>query len=303
MADYHLRDICSIDKPFGGKQVIFCGDFLQLPPVIKDRRKVESHFTFQSGAWEHARVRRMVLSENFRQTDVTFTRHLSAIRFGNLPARTKAFLDQSVRRSLPVDEPLRLFPVNRKVDALNSLKLRDLPGHPMQRNATFDGDERYRKTLIRNCPVPEKLVLKEGARVMLCRNDYQEGYRNGQRGILESFGSRLSPGLRVKLDGGARVYVGPAEFEWKNDRGAVMASMSQYPVKLAWAVSIHKSQGMTLENVVCDLAGCFEHGQVYVALSRIRTAEGLSLASPISKRQVMAHPDCVKFYPTVRRRR
>lgn len=305
MMDYHLRDITSIEEPFGGKQMIFCGDFLQLPPVVKNRRGVSTHFAFQAEAWKDASVKRMTLNENFRQTDVEFRKHLDAIRFGDLPPKTRDFLRESVQRPLDVEEPMRLYPLNRRVDALNKKKLAGLVTPTREYRAHFTGNQRLWQTLEKHCLVPAKLHLKTGARVMLCKNDYQEGYRNGQRGVLvdhtESgdWGDRLF----VELDGGGEVRVDPHCFEWKNDKGDILATMEQYPIKLAWAVTIHKSQGQTLDNVICDLRGVFEHGQCYVALSRVRSETGLSLVSAITRRQVRAHSACVEYYPRVRRRR
>lgn len=305
MTDYHLRDICGIEEPFGGKQVVFCGDFLQLPPVIKNRRRVKGQFAFQAKSWEDASVKRITLTENFRQQDVEFRKHLDAIRFGELTAEARDFLRAAVKRPLDTPEPMRLYPINRKVDTLNNRKLGELQSEIREYTAHFTGIQKLWKLLAKSAPVPPKLTLKTGARVMLCRNDPIEGYCNGDRGLLleHTEDGDWAKSLYIELERGGEVRVNQHAFEWKDDKGEVLATMEQYPIKLAWAVSIHKSQGATLDNVICDLRGVFEAGQVYVALSRVREAEGLSLASAILRRQVFANRACMDYYPRVKRRR
>lgn len=303
MIDWWLRALIGEDTPFARKQVVFVGDFFQLPPVIKRDDHVERELAFEANAWREAGVRTALLSHNHRQEqDQPFKDALDSLRTGTLAPRTAAFFAQCVGRAL--DEPTVLFPTNQQVARVNRTKLAALPGVLFTLRAKFSGPEWARKQLARFCFTEQKIDLKECAEVLLTRNVYDGGsgeeyFVNGDRGTLVR-GDGGGGDLRVCLerDDGREVDVKPKRFELRGGSNDVIATMTQYPVKLSYAISIHKSQGMTLSRVRCDLRRCFADGQAYTALSRARTINGLSLARPLNPESVFAHRKCVAFYGT-----
>lgn len=279
--------------PFGGVQVIFCGDFLQLPPVISryGGNRVKRHYAFESDAWKSADIEHVFMNENFRQHDPELLKHLNVVRMGKTPAETVEYFDSRVGAKL--EDPTRLYSTNAAADELNANKLRKLPGKQRVYEASFTGREKFHDRISSRCTAKMKLKLKVGAPVLLLRNNKGGGYVNGDRGhVIEM----RDAGIVVDKMNGNRVYVDLARWELKNADGRIIASMTQFPVKLAWAMTIHKSQGMTLDLLECDVSRCFEHGQAYVALSRVKTLEGLSLTEPLSQDSVSAGLKVVKFY-------
>lgn len=299
MMNYWLQKVRDSDEPFGGVQVVLVGDLLQLPPVDKDRSH-EHSFVFQHPAWEKAQLETYDLTRSFRQDDADFVRVLNEIRMGNVSEEAVEMFAPCVGREL--DRPTRLLPTNREVNDVNRAELAQLetPAVKYQAKITVAKDRNgqelswARKGIIRDVIADETLVLKVGAPVMMLKNDRDRAYVNGSRGVvLEAHPDEIV----VELDTGGVVYVRRAEWEMKdNDGTKVLATFAQIPVRLAWAITIHKSQGMTLERARVDLAHAFAPGQAYVALSRMKTLEGLCLAQPLSQRSVRAHPDIVAFY-------
>lgn len=280
--------------PFGGIQVILCGDFLQLPPVqMSGERKAERLFAFEAACWEAANVRPFLLQQNFRQADGAFVGHLLRLRRGEVPNDTRDFFRPCVGRVL--DKPTWLMARNDDAQRHNLAELAELPGHAMRFQATFTGTEPGQAALRKNCIAEPVLHLKPGAPVILLQNNAKLGTVNGMRATVEC-ASAKEERVDVILANGQPVALGLGEWEHRDAAGTLLATMKQYPVKLAWALTIHKSQGLTLDRVWCDLAQVFEAGHAYVALSRVRTVGGLALARPLVGAHIRAHAKAIEFY-------
>jgi len=302
MMDWWLRTLRDVDRPFGGVQMVFCGDFLQLPPVIKNRRVV-NHFAFQARAWDDAGLETVVLQKVHRQQDVDLVRYLRNLRFGDLTNETRDYFAECIDRPLDV-EPTHLFATNALVDRRNREKLSEIPGQATTFKAVISANSTHlRNRLLRDSFVNEVIDLKVGAAVLLARNCYEDGneYVNGDRGQVVNVGEDYTDVELLRDDRTVTVDATQWTLESVNPDGSrdVIASMIQLPIKLAWAVSIHKSQGQTIDPVHCDLARCFEKGQAYVALSRAARYEGLQLASAVTEKSVMVHSECAKFHREV----
>lgn len=279
-------------QPFGGVQLILCGDFLQLPPVqVPTAPKAEHLYAFEATAWEAAQIRPFLLQQNFRQADAGFVSHLLRLRRGEVALDTRAFFQPCVRRVL--DQPTWLTARNDTAQAHNLAELDRLPGHALGFKATFTGDEPWQEALRKNCIAEPIVRLKAGAPVILLKNDSELGIVNGMRGTVMS---ATPHDVIVRLPSGADVALARATWQHCDAEGRVLATMRQYPVKLAWALTIHKSQGLTLDRVRCNLAQVFEAGHAYVALSRVRSVDGLSLDHPLIGAHIRAAARAAEFY-------
>lgn len=274
------------DEPFGGLQVVFVGDFFQLPPVaprpivrpqiswIEDEHLT---FAFNGNAWEAAKPVVCYLTEQHRQNDPLFSALLSAIR-GNTVAKEHIDCLQTRRISHNAALPqsaLKLYSHNIDVDRINTQELARVPGAAHTFTMQAFGKKSLVASLKRGCLSPELLELKIGAKVMCTRNEQKGAFANGTLGIVTSFDKDTGEPC-VKTQQGKHITVEPAE--WSIEEGGRMAArIVQMPLRLAWAMTVHKSQGMSLDAAVVDLQHAFVEGQGYVALSRVRTLEGLSL--------------------------
>jgi ATP-dependent DNA helicase PIF1 len=302
LVDEVCRHIKDPNAPFGGLQVIFVGDFFQLPPVIN--RQAESvlpfaadtdgfgaEFAYASRAWRDLAPAVCYLTEQHRQDDPAFLRVLSAIRANACSAPERAFLGarRIDRDRLPRGCP-RLFTHNAAVDDINLKELAKLDGESHPFTMTTRGPEAFVRSLQRGCLSPETLALKEGAVVMFTKNDPGGRYVNGTLGTVIEFEAEEGYPV-VRTLGGRRVVAEPAT--WKiEENGRDRASVTQVPLRLAWAITVHKSQGMSLDAAVIDLSRAFEYGQGYVALSRLRTLSGLHLLG-LNERALRVHPEAV----------
>ncbi|XP_052776592.1 ATP-dependent DNA helicase PIF1-like [Mya arenaria] len=288
------RVIRKSDKPFGGIQLIICGDFLQLPPVTKgeERRK----FCFQSKAWRKCIDMNMELTDVRRQSDKTFISVLQNIRMGRCPEFVYTTLRGTAQNNIQQNGILatQLCTHKEDVNQINNFQLKKLTGPSKSYEAT-DSDEVYLKQINFLSPVPATLTLTVGAQVMLAKNvDITKGLVNGARGVVIGFetGSECNP--IVKFLCGLETAVKPTRWTFKVS-GGVLLTRKQIPLKLAWAISIHKSQGMTLDCVEISLSKVFESGQSYVALSRAKSLEGLRVLD-FDRKCVRADPEVLKFY-------
>jgi len=280
--------VCKLFKrnelPFGGMQVIFSGDFFQLPPIEKRRGYQEptifldsedvsnTPFAFKSKAWKNSNLHVCYLSEQFRQSDNELMNLLTEIRDGAISENSLALLNGRIVKDAD-DEITKLHTHNINVDSFNNKKLDAIDAPERFYDMTTRGKPALVDALKRGCLVPERLILKKGALVMFVKNNPNVGYVNGTVGEVIDFEGGYPV---VKTKGGNR-YTATVQ-SWSIEEGSkVLAEISQVPLKLAWAITIHKSQGMTLERAVIDLSGSFVDGQGYVALSRIKTLEGLFL--------------------------
>jgi len=278
-------------RPFGGIRMVFFGDFLQLPPVSKPEKPAA--FAFESEAWKAAEIHVALLTRTFRQADQGFADALKSIRDGEPTEAARKMLNERfhARDSEPENPPVRLVTHNVTADEINTTHLRDVGGIEKTFYAT-DSHIGEGTDLLKSCIAPAILTLREGARVMLLTNlNQSKGLVNGTLGWVDSFEKE---GVRFIADDGESAILAPHLWEVKENE-AVIASRSQIPLRLAYAITVHKSQGMTLPKVEAYLGGAFEFGQVYVALSRVKSADGLFIKSG-SRAGIKAHPAALKFY-------
>ncbi len=285
-ADAVAREVRRIDSPFGGLQVILVGDFFQLPPIVK--RGQEAVFAFESDTWRTLNPIVCYLTEQFRQDDETFLDVLTAVRGGEVEEmHFERLMERQVKaENVPPDLP-KLFSHNADVDRINALELAKLSGTIHTFTMVGTGKDTLVETLKRGCLSPETLQLKEGATVMFTKNSPQGKFVNGTLGTVVDFEveSRLPV---VETVNGTLVTADP--MEWKvEDQGKVRASISQVPLRLAYAMTVHKRKGMSMDSAVVDLSQAFEYGQGYVALSRVRRLDGLHLLG-INERALRVHP-------------
>ncbi|XP_042234132.1 ATP-dependent DNA helicase PIF1-like isoform X1 [Homarus americanus] len=293
------RAIRGNNKPFGGIQLILCGDFLQLPPVTKPGEK--RVFCFQTSAWNRCINISMELTEVRRQDDQEFINILQSIRLGRCTEDMVDCLKSTESNEVEKDgiKATRLCTHREDVDHINQEHLNKLTGNAKVFQA-IDSDPHLSKNLDSQTPVVTKLVLKVGTQVMLMKNlDVGKGLVNGARGVVTGFkqGNEGYPIVRFLCGVTADV----KHEKWTvRGTGGIYLSRRQLPLKLAWAFSIHKSQGMTLDCAEMSLSRVFEAGQAYVALSRARNLKGLRVLD-FNPTCVRAHPDVLKFYEDLRK--
>lgn len=311
MVDVVCREIRRSEQPFGGLQTILVGDFFQLPPVNKREAdedaapfaqsfggpKQESfsaetreQFAFFSPVWSALNPLVCYLSEQHRQEDATFLEFLSAVRRQTIAESHKQLLRTRYSRT-PKDGITQLYSHNADVNAINDAELANLKGEPKAFEMEARGPEKLTAALKRGCLSPELLSLKIGARVMFTKNAKTDStthrYVNGTLGVITGFSETGHP--IVKTNAGRTIFAEPDEWHIE-DGGRVLARIIQIPLRLAWAMTVHKSQGMSLDAAHMDLSDTFEYGQGYVALSRVRTLAGLSLAG-LNARALEVHPE------------
>lgn len=306
MAERAIRALKRTARPWGGMQVIFVGDFYQLPPVSTKedangqlnaeviqfdttdvKPKPRTTFAYTSPAWSAANPISCYLSEQHRQNDLPFLDLLNAIRKGKVGDEHHELL--SSRASALDDVPesaARLYSHNANVDKENSFRLGALEAAATRYHMVSKGAAHIVDALKRGCLSPETLELKVGARVMFTKNSLEGTYANGTLGEVIEL-EEIGP--VVKTNTGRTILAQPAEWS-VTDGGKVLARIAQVPLRLAWAVTVHKSQGMTLDSAVVDLSQAFEFGQGYVALSRVRELAGLYLLG-YNERALMVHPE------------
>jgi len=326
-----LKEIKNPTLPFGGVQIIFVGDFFQLPPVA--RRGEVKNYCFVSAAWKEARPLTCYLEEQFRQSDPIFTKLLLAIRENNIEEMHVEILDDLIKKTnkkfgfksevkkneddyeeesihLPEEEQeeivssdfasrlaslsgfraqssdpissgyssagiLELHSHNKNVDEINEESLKNLEGKEFVYRMITTGSRVLVENLIKSCLSPEILKLKVGAKVIFTKNSLEGEYANGTLAEvieLETFF------IKVQTKNGKMIDVKQSDWSVEDD-GKVKAKLTQYPLRLAWAITVHKSQGMSLDEAIINLGETFEYGQGYVALSRIRSLEGVYLKS------------------------
>ena len=287
--DKSLRLNRNSQKSFGGVQIILLGDIHQLPPVIRENEQdifdnfyPNGHYFFNANCYSESNIQLYELTKIYRQKDEKFIKILNKIRTGNVTNIDLLPLNNTVTfqdSNLP-SETIILSPTNRKVDSINSFNLQNINSEVFSYQSKETGNFKER-------PADEILKLKVGAQVMLIKNDTKSPKRwvNGSIGTVTEL-STNSIHLKIKNKVHKIIQDTWEKFDYLIKNGQVthevVATFTQYPIKLAWAVTIHKSQGQTFEKVIIDLdRGSFAHGQTYVALSRVTSLEGLFLTRPI----------------------
>lgn len=272
--DQVLRHFREPFMAFGGLQVVLCGDLFQLPPVNKTMEP--TRMVFQSEAWNKANFRICYLEEQKRQTDPRMIKILNDIRYLEVSDDTRDIVLSRMDAEIEgMVNPTKIYTHNRDVDHINGEELGKLREKPFSYTMLSGGSTSLSDCLKQGCLAPEKLVLKQGALVMFVKNNFEEGYVNGTVGKVVGFDveSRLPI---VQLKTGKSIRAEPAM--WIYEEGEkIKAWIKQIPLRLAWAITVHKSQGMTLDAAEVDLSKSFECGMGYVALSRVKELSGLKL--------------------------
>lgn len=295
-----LKAVRQNNAAFGGLQLILFGDFLQLPPV--NRENGEIFFSFESEAWQEAKIETITLKDIFRQSEEDLVNLLNDLRFGEL---TKYDIELLRSRFKKEDlnktfEATILGTHNIQVERINYSKLSDISSCEKTYKAKFDGKPEKIEFLKKNCIVPEHLTLKIGAQVMMLKNTFaKEGIINGSVGVVRSFDNKKGYPV-VEFTNGSVLTITPEEwvvskFNENTAQIEVEAMMVQIPLVLAWAITVHKSQGMTLEKIRCNLGSAFAEGQVYVAISRVRSLNGLFIES-FNINNVKINKKVIEFY-------
>lgn len=304
--DQALRFARRQPAPFGGVQILAIGDLFQLSPVVKETEwytlapYYDHPYFFESVAWKKLNALTIELTKVYRQKNELFLDILNRVRSGSATPEDLEVLNR--RRILPeekddLSEVILLTTHNATGRKINQGRLRSLPGKPYLFKAETEG--KFAESAF---PVAEEITLKEGARVMFMRNDTEHGaYFNGKIGRI----SRIDRNkIVVEAEDGKEISV--EKITWENmnysldETGEIVqkkvGSFTQYPLRLAWAITVHKSQGLTFDRLVLDLEHSFAPGQVYVALSRCRTLEGLHLSSALSMPAILTDRTVLSFY-------
>ncbi len=288
-----LKTLKGNSKPFGGVQLILCGDFFQLPPVSLPSDP-PTQFIYTSDSWKEANLTICYLSEQHRQKDDVMLSVLHEIRKGDVTEYSRDLLQSRFNiktKELHV-EPTRLFTHNADVDTLNNKELAKIKDEKeVEYYMNVSGRPPLVATLKKSCLAPEVLRLKAGARVMCVKNNFDVGYVNGTLGVVVSCKENENPIIRTAQ--GKVIEIERATWSIDED-GKVKAEISQYPLRLAWAITVHKSQGMSLDAVEVDLSKSFEPGMGYVALSRVRSLEGLSIQG-LNEAALSVHAEVLEF--------
>ena len=298
--DHILRRYRDRFKPFGGVQLLMIGDLQQLAPVVKDdewkllKNYYDTPYFFSSQALKESQFCSIELMTVYRQNDTTFLDMLNRIRENRCDA---ALLESLNRRYLPDFSPnedgyIQLVTHNYQAQRINNYELEKLPGRTYVFQASIEG-----KFPEYSYPTEQALELKQGAQVMFVKNDSSGNHRyfNGMIGEVTDISANH---IEVRSKEGDEPFALQPE-EWANAKYVldeetkeikeeVEGVFKQYPLKLAWAITVHKSQGLTFDKAIIDVSGSFAHGQAYVALSRCRTLEGLVLSAPIPARAIIS---------------
>ncbi|MCP2031294.1 ATP-dependent exoDNAse (exonuclease V) alpha subunit [Okibacterium sp. HSC-33S16] len=300
-------------EPFGGVQVVLFGDPYQLAPVPGhgDEREYiadtyRSFWFFDAKVWQETQLKVIELTEIHRQADSDFKHMLNAVRFGQVTAEIAGILNSTGARTPPDDGTITLATRNDIVNRINAAALAKLPGRALKAEAEVSGD--FGKA---SYPADESLELKVGAQVMFLRND-SGGGGEGQRWVNGTIGTvtKIDVNVFVEVDG--EIFeVEPVVWEkyrysylaaTKKLKKEIVAEFTQFPLRLAWAVTIHKSQGKTYDRAIVDLGDrAFSPGQTYVALSRLTSLDGLYLSRPLRPRDILVDKDVERFMRGIER--
>lgn len=301
MVDTVCREIKQNNEPFGGMQIILVGDFFQLPPIEKKNteQKQESlleekqgRFAYESSAWKRLSPIVCYISEQYRQDDASFLELLLAIRHDTVSDEHQDKIkSRYVEQNKFPENITKLFSHNLDVDRVNNERLSKIEMESFKFNMESIGSLPLITALKKGCLSPEVLILKKGAVVMCTKNNQKEHFVNGTLGTVIDFDS-FSKNPIIKTKNGKNIVITPMDWTIE-ENGKIKAKITQIPLRLAWAMTVHKSQGMSMDAAVMDLSSVFEYGQGYVALSRVRRLDGLYLLG-CNEHALKVHPQILK---------
>lgn len=293
MVDQVCKALRRSQEPFGGVQIVLSGDFFQLPPIMRGVRSGNEEFADSSRAWREADIRTCYITEQYRQQQDPITAILNDVRDGSITDKSLKLLEGRVGATFEDStvEPIRLYTHNANVDERNQEELAKLDSTVETYEMTGKGNKRIQETLKKGVLAPEVLNLKKGAKVMFVKNNFEAGYVNGTLGEVTDFEFGRPV---VKTVDGDEIVVNTEDW-MVEDGGKSLATVTQVPLRLAWAITVHKSQGMSLDAAEIDLSRAFAPGQGYVALSRLRSLAGLVLLEKIGHSALQMHPYIVEF--------
>lgn len=282
------------DEPWGGLRVIAVGDFAQLPPVARygERRS----WAFQNPVWEWTNFEPAILQTIMRQEEAGFLSVLNSVRGGRCDEAVQEFFEDRALRDDGSLQGTRLFPRKDATARFNEERLAELPGTVEEFATEYTGNAQSVNVLKKQAPIEEILRLKEGALVMLRQNDPIGRWVNGSLGTFLGLTSQGQ--AEIQLMRGTRVKVEQAVFTLSDAEGNPVATAKNFPINLAWASTIHKAQGSTFDRLIVDLTRLWEPGHAYVALSRVRSPDGLFLTG-WSANSVRVAPEVVRFHQSI----
>ncbi len=280
------------DEPWGGLRIVAVGDFAQLPPVTLGQ--VEKDWAFRCQTWRESDFQPALLSTVMRTQDIEFLEILNFIRNGVVNDRVRQYLNDRVAQSGDHTEGTRLYPRRMQADQFNLRRLEAIPARLYEIQTVYEGDERSVTNAKKVLPIPDVLMLKEGALIMMRKNDvqYPLRYVNGSLGYVRRIAQNE---LSISLFNGECIDVEKEKFTLLDGDGREVAGAWNFPVSLAWATTIHKAQGASLDKLIVDLHALWEPGQAYVALSRVRSGAGLTIER-WSAPSIRAEPLVTAFY-------
>lgn len=275
--------------PWGGMRVIVVGDFAQLPPVSRTGPR---EWSFLSPVWQASGFQSVWLKQNQRVHEADFLDVLADVRQGQVTSRVRSYLDAQIREHDQDDKSIRLFPRRDQSEIFNQRELAEISAPEVHVDSIYLGLEKHIEILKKSAPVPSRLTLKEGCRVMFLQNDPQKRWVNGTRGTVVDITPEK---ITVEKESFRHVTVEKTQFSMLDAEGNAVASVIQFPLNLAYATTIHKSQGATLDELWVNLSSLWEPGQAYVALSRLSSARGLRLLG-WNPKSFLVDPQVVNFY-------
>lgn len=311
--DKILRLYRDSTKPFGGVQMILVGDAYQLPPIVKKEEQEILKSSYDGIFFFDSKVMEQIINNNqliyvelqkvYRQNDSKFIELLDRVRVNDMQDKDFALFDSKINKDKFINEDkshIILTTTNVKVNYINEKRLAALPTQSKVYNAVVTGTfaEKERPTDI-------ALELKVGAQIIFIRNDKENRYYNGKLGVVKHLGEKFLL-IETETNNGEKIDVTvhpetwkSVSYKWNKTENVIeeeiLGTFMQLPVRLAWAITVHKSQGMSFDRVMADLGNSFETGQVYVALSRCRSLEGLLLSSKIKPQSIIADPRVIEF--------
>jgi hypothetical protein len=295
MLDGHILDAVDAitrafkdkSKPFGGLQVVLSGDLFQLPPVTKSG---EPFFVFDSAAWKSMGLKVCYLEEQHRQDDSNLLNILNAIRSNSVDETHFEELSERICSAPDGEDVIKLYTHNAHVDDINQTELAKLQTEAKTYTMAGKGRQSAVEALANRCLAPEQLVLKTGSEVMFVANNPAKQFYNGTLGKVVNFSDTGRPVVQTR-----QRLITVDEHTWKTEDGdRTIAEVTQLPLRLAWAITVHKSQGMSLDAAEVDLSRSFEPGMGYVALSRVRSIEGLYIKG-INNMAMVVNPQIIEL--------